>query len=414
MEERREHEFKSPPVDLARRGLELESIFSSVINQIPDLVSPPIFRLAGEDDFFDRTKHIKLSAAKERRTIGLQAGEIRDTERKESVSHEKSKRSKDPISRAERTHIQCSDVTKQASMRQSSKQNPKRRSKPDSRAGWNVDPKEQAEKEERYRFKVRLNRRYSRIKLRKSPDIDEDYKIGYDRLFAKKPDPNYPFASPMPECMLTEHNIDNLRDIIVSSQDIEWKMLTPVRPVSEYEEKYFDKLISLHRLRYKSRYEANYFRRCREAPFKLSRHTYLLQHIQPKLHSSTLSIGAKFKSKFRARSERARSIGHLKLTIPKVTLTSDERPNEQIFTSEDDDQSVEDVREFNYQYFSRFSRQNLRISYSQSGESSDEKERSDEQVKLSRPRQSSASSQRSNGSQLEVEEVMYRLMDTEI
>ena len=63
----------------------------------------------------------------------------------------------------------------------------------------------------------------------------------------------YPYANPMSECMLADENLDNLRNIIVSSLDIEWRMLTPKRPSGHYELGYFDLLISLHRNRFKYR-----------------------------------------------------------------------------------------------------------------------------------------------------------------
>lgn len=64
---------------------------------------------------------------------------------------------------------------------------------------------------------------------------------------------DYPFANPIPQCMLA-NGYDDLRKLILS-QDIEWRMLTPIRPASEYEEKYFDKLVKLHRYHNQNRIE---------------------------------------------------------------------------------------------------------------------------------------------------------------
>lgn len=335
----REHEFglKSQPLDLAKRGAELESIFSSIVNHIPDLTLPASFRFAGEDDFFNKTKDLKIVPARKRRFIDNKL----------------------------------------------------------------LDKDEQ--------------RKSDRAKAAKSS--------GYDKLFSNKPSPNYPFANPMPECMLTEHNIDNLRDIIVSSSDIEWKMLTPLRPTSDYEEKYFDKLLTLHRLRYKSRLEAGYFREHQVAPFKCTRHSYLLHFIKPKSHPSALSLSTRLKSRFKVRGDRSRSIGRLKINVPKVTLTSEDRANEQIFASDDEDQSIEDSREFSYENFSRFSRHNIHLGYNSlrnHRESDGNKPRelhNDSRSSSNSHRPRSASSRNSThraASPLEVEEVMSQLMDAKL
>jgi len=61
----------------------------------------------------------------------------------------------------------------------------------------------------------------------------------------------YPYTNPMPKCMLTDDNLDNLQNIIVTSLDIEWQMLTPKRPEDDYELEFFDKLVALHRQRFR-------------------------------------------------------------------------------------------------------------------------------------------------------------------
>lgn len=192
-------------------------------------------------------------------------------------------------------------------------------------------------------------------------------------------DSSWPFANPIPSCMLIEDNIDNLRTIIVSSLEIEWKMLTPVRPETEYEENYFDKLVFLHRSRYKFRLESGYLKANKNGSvFRHTRHGISLQHDirhDHHYHHPSVSLGVKLKSKFRARAERSRSIvqplAPARLTIPTLTLTYDERaPSEPIVHKLDNDDKdaegssnnsdYDDFIEFSYENFSRFSRRNSR------------------------------------------------------
>lgn len=156
----------------------LEKNFDSIISKVPDLCKPPAFRLAGEEDYFNKTSKLKLKPF-----------------RKQEVF--------DRCLRATSTKATYSSFENISSTRD-----------------------------------LRLCRDFDRL------------------LFDPLPAANFPLANPIPECMLAKDNVDNLRDIIVSSLDIEWRMLTPVRPDNKYEEDFFDKLIYLHRRRYEFRLES--------------------------------------------------------------------------------------------------------------------------------------------------------------
>lgn len=283
-------------INLARHRYELDAMFDSIIDKLPDLCMPARARLAGENDFFDETRRLKL--------IPFRKQEVFDRCISPVNNH-----SQGVIN----THCLLAGKNSGGCQGHNSKQRP--------------------------------------------------------------------FANPMPECMLIEENKDNLREIIVSSLDIEWKMLTPIRAGSEYENNYFDKLIQLHRNRYKTRLEAGHFKGNKKsgpAVFRHTRHGISLQHsmLCGQHHNQSNrrlnpTVGVKLKRKFKARSERSKSIVPYgsKLTIPTLTLTNND---EQQSTSEpimpskldgddDDDEEEEqfhDTSNYGYENFSRYSRRN--------------------------------------------------------
>lgn len=340
--ERRILERKSHQVDLSRAGNELEDRFLSALNQISDLTLPASQRWAGEDDFFGLTSSIKLE---------LREGEQKKDD-KTYFRHPDSRNIHGSSHSCRTTPISWSkqpDLEPKAKSHEQldrSSREKKNDEKNISSSRLTRSRMQKLELERRKALKRRLFQRYTNIKLKKGSNwVDEVSKLqlGYDRLFCDKPGKDYPYANPMVDCMLTDYAIDNLRDVIVSSQDIEWRMLTPVRPDSEYEEKFFDKLIALHRQRYKSWLDIGFFEQLQLAPFKRTRHKFLIQYTKHRAHTSSLSMGAKLMTQFRVRGERARSIGHLRIQVPRVTLTTDDQPNEQLIASDDEDQYIEDT-----------------------------------------------------------------------
>lgn len=383
------HGIKLNQLDLAKKRLELEEIFDSVIGRIPDLCMPPSVRLAGEDDYFNRTRSIRLEPFRKQRIFETSISPDLvsfKSEAKLPTDHIES--SSRATNSPESTCIKYHDIAtnKPAKVVVFA---PSTKGKMESRGGkasTTIMNKSQIESKKKFEDLTKLHKKYSKLKIKKSsPDElkEVDKQVAYNKLFRNKAsrDTNYPFANPMPECMLTDANIDNLREIIVSSVNIEWKMLTPVRPGSEYEEKYFDKLIQLHRNHYRSQLESGVLETDQKVPFRHTRHRYLVQCVKlhKKYHNrrAPFAYGAKYKRRFSTirfhhdSDGDKKSIGkpnhNLKLTIPTLTLTSDvdklSQPIEDLSDDHNsDDSSIEDSQEFggafNYEDFSRFSRRN--------------------------------------------------------
>jgi len=369
-------------IDLARRKSDLESVFESVIDRIPDLLMPQCYRFAGEEDYFNATKGIKLRPFKKQRAFEasispeLSGAKSRlECPEVEEAMHERwsmrAKESSRESNSAERDESRCRSKAKVSFG--GSPERAKARA-----IGGQISRPGGTETRIQPRDGASAKRRFSRIKLRR-PEMAKDENSGFDRLFRGKPSREYPFANPMPDCMLTEENVDNLRELIVSAVDIEWKMLTPVRPNKEYEEKYFDELIRLHRQRYKTRLECGYFNENQRLPFKHTRHTFLLHYVKHRRSSSVpILYGAKLRRKFRSRGNNSRLGSRLSpnLTIPRLTLTSDESSNQPIgggdLDSADSD-LADDVREFDYGNFSRQQTRDLASKSSiESGSNSDQ------------------------------------------
>lgn len=161
-------------LDLSHDGPILEKKFDQIINRIPDLFRPASFRLAGERDFFNETKNLKLKPFRKQEYFDSHIRNINE----ETINGTK-------ISQYKRLHT----------------------------AGDYSSLCAQGEQQQQ----------------------------------------QYPYDDPMPACMLADDNMDNLQRIIISSVDIEWRMLTPKRPDNEMELEYFDRLIALHRLKYRYR-----------------------------------------------------------------------------------------------------------------------------------------------------------------
>lgn len=321
---------KSPRLhhlDLSRRRGNLEGIFDSVINKLPDLSMRPITRLADEDDYFNVTPFVKLEPFRRQRvfekcispelearsspTITTASPSLRSLtptftsisgSRQSTPTHSRSVNNRSSSPRLKNYEEQQSLLIGGApvdSLRKNLKVSFGLSTGDQQRQSFNsslsnkrlVDSesinklkkplkttKLQMENKQKLEQRNTLLERYSHLKVdtpTSSLMLEEKlFNSSYDRLmrrsggnrkssnnFGRKEgcdvrglvQNGYPYANPMPECMLTDDNIDNLHDIIVSSHQIEWKMLTPLRPSTDYEEKFFDKLINLHRLRYRSR-----------------------------------------------------------------------------------------------------------------------------------------------------------------
>lgn len=377
MTEEKHSNIKINHLDLAKRKFELDEIFDSIVNRIPDLCMPSAFRLAGEDDFFNKTKDIRLVHFRKQRDFDVCISPNSEKYAKSSnstidiarptINECKIKYKRDPIKSEHKLEsssrkvkfsvIKQGDSDEGEKLRQQNKRlitnNEKRR--------WNSSQTAIKSVKSKLETRDMLKKRYSNIRIKtNNHDSEESYRIGFDKLFQRKPDSNYPFANPIAECMLTEDNIDNLREIIVSAINIEWKMLTPVRPNSDYEENYFDKLITLHRNRYKSRLECGYFKTNQKLPFKHTRHTFVMQYGSRKRARSSLSSSSADRKEQR-QNENLNDLsgGSIKLTIPTLTLTSDEKSSEPILDYSDEEFS-DDLQEFDYESFSRFSPNNIR------------------------------------------------------
>lgn len=393
-------------LDLSKRKFELERIFGSVINKIPDLCHPPIVRLENECDFFNQTKDLKLEPFRKQEIFESCVSPTQDDRRHEAVSSPTGEflDVTRPLSINSTT---CSPSPKPVAAPVGRHQGDLRANSSSSKDRKSVNGRESAQRQralERYRQKVDLSRKYSHFKLRKvmsssGLEADEDMdKIFVDSLAQMGgSSSSYPFANPIPECMLTRANIDNLRDVIVSSVNIEWRMLTPIRPASEYEENYFDRLVQLHRNRFKYRQEAGSMSGRASSPttpFKHTRHGLMVpgpsqpsalnsRHKQQAGHQNCLSFGAKLTSHLvaqRAKSvAKPRSAGRMK--IPTLMLTTDdETASEPLKTKENEDEEEDDdeeggagersrygggsgdeLSEFSYEHFSRFSRRNMQF-----------------------------------------------------
>lgn len=285
-----EHSGSSGQLDLSRRGAELEKMFDSIINKIPDLSPPLSYRLAGEDDFFNRTKDLKLVPFERDQIFSAvthncnqpdddepQEAEIcvskyprasssceyRDKPCREDAEELRSKSSigfyTGPSSSKKfvNRHWQCSRCTTPSP----------------TPSAYRSD----VERKELYETRRRLNKHYSGIKIKhRAPSgVNES---NYDCLYSDWFPDRYPYANPMPRSMVADEKVDNLRNIIESANEVEWKMLTPVRPSNEYEEKFFDKLIALHQSRYQLMRSELMSGGCAKPAFKHKRHKLLIRY----------------------------------------------------------------------------------------------------------------------------------------
>ncbi|XP_054164810.1 uncharacterized protein LOC128962461 [Oppia nitens] len=82
--------------------------------------------------------------------------------------------------------------------------------------------------------------------------------------------PKFSFKNPIPESMSGL----NLNDFCET--DIDWKMLTILRPETHLEEQYFTNLVQLYQLRHKTRCELGFV--TKETIFKVSRHPRVMQY----------------------------------------------------------------------------------------------------------------------------------------
>lgn len=378
MAEEKHSNIKINHLDLAKRKFELDEIFDLVINRIPDLCMPSAFRLAGEDDFFNKTKDIKLVHFRKQRDFDVCTSPNSEQQPKSSNSeidiprptfNEHKIRSRKDLDQIESKHklelssrkVKFSFIKQEGPNEgEKSRQQNKRVIRNNEKSRWNSQAANESVRS-KLETRDKLIKRYSNINFKtNNRDLEESYRIGYDKLFQRKPDIDYPFANPIAECMLTEDNIDNLREIIVSAVNIEWKMLTPVRPNSDYEENYFDKLINLHRNRYKSRLECGYFKTNQKLPFKHTRHTFVMQYGSRKsARSSSSSADRREQRQNVDLNDLTTSGGGIKLTIPTLTLTSDEKSSEPIVDYSDEEFN-DGLQEFDYESFSRFSPNNMR------------------------------------------------------
>ena len=78
------------------------------------------------------------------------------------------------------------------------------------------------------------------------------------------------FLNPIPEPM------DRLDLNDFSGTDIDWKMLTLLRPKSSSDEQFFSKMVELYQLRHKTRTEDGFA--VREAAFRVSRHPRVMRY----------------------------------------------------------------------------------------------------------------------------------------
>lgn len=343
------------------------------------LLTPPGYRWAGEDDHFNKTKYLRLKSSKQKSGQNGSSSPAHHEYEERRLSR-LSCRTPSPTT-ADR--IKADPSSSRSSSRAKSSCSPHQ----SIEAAGSVRSR-QSELEKRNR----INKKYSNIRIRQpTDDFDERNRPGYDRLFSRPPSKDYPYANPVPKCLLTEENIDNLRDIIVdSAREIEWKLLTPIRPESDYEEKFFDKLIELHRCRYKTRLELGYFDQNHlRAPFKYTRHRpFMIQYRMPAERQQLGSGSSSRQQKqppLAALMKRRHSIrglslaihaggGRQRLTIPALTLTtSDNSDGSEPLRGEicpDDsganqDQvppaspsSQADLSAYSYERFSRFSKKN--------------------------------------------------------
>lgn len=365
----------------------LEDEFATLINKMRELCAPAAVQLAGESDWFNITHSLEPGsensrASRKKQQVGEEFGRyqispipttVRGTASRcsSSARYTPSSTSKECTRRAaseprspkrqlkvsfskparNRSHVKLDQLSRPASRAV------------DSRASSCTSIKSNESRKQ-------LNRRYSSMRLCKSPDPLDKLQAGFDRLFDEPQDASYPFANPMPACMLTENNIDNLREIIVSALHVEWKMLTPVRPTNQYEEGYFDKLIWLHRQSYKARvsHGESSIDKTSKLRGESKRNPYLFQYAsKPKTQgSSQMSLGVRLKRRFKSRSRAAgnkslwssSSSSPLNgngsnvdpqspsaLNIPTLCITSDQENNDESTTSEshnvDDKPSVD-------------------------------------------------------------------------
>lgn len=333
-------------LDLSRENP--EEVFDSIKSKIPDLCLPPAIRLAGEEDYFNKTKDIKLVSHKKQHNFdtyvspGLSgdAGShvcgspllFESTRPKTTTTDIELVVGQPRITNASFVSLQKEEV----------KQSRHGETKEETTSRHQRGLMDQCKNTTRIKLDARrrIQRRYSRIKVVKNVTTDD--RIGFNKLLRVRPHPDYPFANPMPDCMLTDENIDNLREIIISSVNIEWKMLTPVRPEIEYDEIYFDKLIMLHRSRYKSRLDTGYYSSDNQkTPFKHTRHPFILQQRPNHKSAASLALGCRLRhnlSLIRGRNRAASRLNSstLKLKIPTLMLTSDEQSYEPIGLNEEE------------------------------------------------------------------------------
>lgn len=254
-------------IDLSKDGHRLDEIFASVINKLPDLRLPPSFKLAEEEDFFNKTSSIRLLPFRKQKYFDEKV-----KQKKDQLNHIETYKFK-RIRESLLAKAQCSnrnEAGNQSFKIPRNKRQPKQVAKTPLLDFYPIEVEKQKSKFERLKM---ARCRYSRCRIKKKEPAEE---VGFNKLFVESPQKGYPFAEPIPESMRTNNDIDNLKDIVVM-KSIDWKMLTPVRPSNEKEEKYFDRLVLLHRKRHDEQKKLKQHPLITDPPFRHIRYKYLMQ-----------------------------------------------------------------------------------------------------------------------------------------
>lgn len=349
------HSDSSGQLDLSKKGAELEKIFDSVINKIPDLSPPLAYRLAGEEDFFNRTKDLRLAPFNRDKIFSAVTHNCNQAD-EESLEVQANKflktrpRASSSCGHRQEQYREYEDELRSKSSIGFCTSSPMRRAVVSPWHGSRCTTpfsttstyRLEVETKELYEARRRLNKHYSGMKIKHSKSSGSDAS-SYDCLFTDWSSDEYPYANPMPKSMLAKENVDNLRNIIVSAEEVEWKMLTPVRPSSEYEEKFFDKLIGLHRSRYQLQ-KTELTNKCSRPAFKHKRHRLLVRYDDAVMDavgfktrdrrqcvrcvgndSATVCAGVKWRRRMRMfkRHQRRQSLASTNVPqVPILTLTS--------------------------------------------------------------------------------------------